>query len=172
MERRALLALISLIRDREPDREKWPATGIPLRLLYERLYAPQPGKPDELQRKYQRQATRRALGRLHPHYITALALGWVNVEDGTLVRWQGGGRRRQSGDGHTVDRPNWKLVGLTRAGIKLAELIERSPESGDLPGYPAVFPDQLRHRPGQGPKDPPGQKMAGVSFCRASMVLV
>ncbi len=56
MERRALLALISLIRDREPDREKWPVTGIPLRLLYERLYVPQPGKPDELQRKYQRQA--------------------------------------------------------------------------------------------------------------------
>ena len=137
MERRALLALISLIRDREPDREKWPATGIPLRLLYERLYVPQPGKPAELQRKYQRQAIRRALGRLHPHYITALALGWVNVEDGTLVRWQGGGRRRQSGDGCTLDRPNWKLVGLTRVGIKRAELLERPPESGDLPATPA-----------------------------------
>ncbi len=132
MERRALLALISLIRDREPDREKWPVTGIPLRVLYERLYVLQPGKPPELQRKYQRQAIRRALGRLHPHYVTALALGWVNVEDGTLVRWQGGGRRRQSGYGGTVDRPNWKLVGLTSAGIQLAELLEKSPESGDL----------------------------------------
>jgi hypothetical protein len=137
-ERRALLALISLIRDREPDRDKWPVTGVPLRLLYERLYVPQPGKPAELQRKYQRQATRRALGRLHPRYVTALALGWVNVEDGTLVRWQGGGRRRQSGHGSALDRPNWKLVGLTSAGIQLAERLEQSPEPGDLRTAPAA----------------------------------
>ncbi len=124
-------------------------------MLYERLYVLQPGKPPELQRKYQRQAIRRALGRLHPHYITALALGWVNVKDGTLVRWQGGGRRRQSGYGCTVDRPNWKLVGLTSAGIQLAELLENSPESGDLrtarppadgPGLPE--PSGTAKRPG------------------------
>jgi hypothetical protein len=125
LERRALLALVSLIRDREPDEDFWTATDIPLRALYERCYHLDPAKSWELQCRNQRQAIRRALGRLHPEYVYALALAWCEVFHSDVIRWQGGGSRAF----RDLDRPTprWRLVGLTDAGIKAALLLEQEP---------------------------------------------
>jgi hypothetical protein len=126
LERRALLALISLIRDREPNPEEWSCTDVPLSALYEHLHTLRPGQSHELQRKYQRQATRRALGRLHrDDLIWPLALAWVSVTDNVVIRWQGGGSRKQDGIPGGIDTPRWKLVGLTAEGVTTALLLER-----------------------------------------------
>jgi len=83
LERRALLALISLIRDREPDRSEWCITDVPLKALYSSLYVLAPDKSYELQCKYQRQAIRRALGRLHEQgWIEATALALASQRQG------------------------------------------------------------------------------------------
>ena len=113
LERRALLALVSPIRDREPDRDFWAGTNVPLSALYESLHVVQPDKSYELQLKYQRQAIRRALGRLHEQgWIEALALAWAYVRDGDVIEWHGGGRRRPSGSAWAArygdKTPNWK----------------------------------------------------------------
>jgi hypothetical protein len=126
LERRALLALISLIRDREPDPDEWQYTYVPLRALHDRLYIPGE-RPWVLERRNQRQATRRALGRLHPDYVCALALGWCEVGSGELVTWQGGGSR-QHYKSVMVDTPRWRLVGLTDIGVKVALLLEQEVE--------------------------------------------
>lgn len=128
LERRALLALVSLIRDRESDPDFWSTTEIPLGVLYERLYVPG-DRPWVLERRNQRQATRRALGRLHPEYVSAMALAWVSVEDEALIRWQGGGSGKHSPDDPPwrpggYDTPRWRLVGLTTDGIKVALELE------------------------------------------------
>lgn len=126
LERKALLALISLIRDREPDPDEWASTDIPLSVLHERCYAIDPGRSWEIQRRNQRQAMRRALGRLHRDgIIEALALAWANVADGQVIRWQGGGSRKSDGLPGGTDTPRWRLVGLTREGVALAEALER-----------------------------------------------
>ncbi len=134
LERRALIALISLIRDREPDRGEWPITYVPLSALYERCYRLDPAKSYELQRRNQRQAMRRALGRLHrAGIIEALALGWVDVRDSEFLRWQGGGSRRSYAvrdDGglsarYGEETPRWRLAGLSDDGIALAEALDR-----------------------------------------------
>ena len=125
LERRALLALISLIRDREPDPDEWSATDIPLSALYGQLYTLAPDKSYELQRKYQRQAVRRALGRLHcDDLIWPLALAWVSVTDNAVMRWQGGGSRKHDGIPGGIDTPRWKLLGLTIWGVKAALALE------------------------------------------------
>ena len=118
LERRLLLALLSLMTETETDPDFWPDTDLPLRRLYDRCYRLDPEKSHELQRRNQRQSMRRALGRLHPEYVYAFALGWVNTEDWMLLRWQGGGTRR---DG--CDTPRWRLVGLTESGIAVAQLL-------------------------------------------------
>jgi hypothetical protein len=130
LERRALLALISLIRDRESDPSEWCCTTVPLAALYERCYVLDPAKSWELQRRNQRQAMRRALGRLHGQgCVDALALAWASVRDGEAVEWHGGGRRSHSGSDYArrygEKTPNWKLVGLSPEGIALALALER-----------------------------------------------
>lgn len=125
LERRLLLALVSLIRDREPDPGEWPRVDVPLRDLYERCYRIEPDKSWELQRRNQRQALRRALGRLHPVYVAATALAWVDVGDEVIRRWQGGGSR-ESRDGFRSATPRWRLVSLTPEGIALAQAVERA----------------------------------------------
>ena len=130
LERRALLALISLIRDRETDPDEWTSTDIPLAALYERLYALDPGQSYELQRKYQRQAIRRALGRLHrDEMVWPVALAWVSVTGEEVIRWQGGGSRKQDGIPGGIDTPRWKLIGLTDVGVKTALALERAQSS-------------------------------------------
>jgi len=64
------------VRDREPDREFWAfTTHVPLSALYGSLCDIEPARSYELQCKYQRQAIRRALGRLHEQgWIEAYAL--------------------------------------------------------------------------------------------------
>lgn len=124
LERRCLLALVSLIRDRESDPDKWEYTEVPLRVLYERLYLPGE-RSYELERRNQRQAQRRALGRLFKQgYIYAYALAWVNLADEQILRWQGGGTPRRHSDGFRMETPRWRMVGLTDIGIKAALLLE------------------------------------------------
>jgi hypothetical protein len=122
LERRLLLALISDIRDREPDPHEWTMVEVPIKRLYERCYDLAPDKSYELQVRSQRQALRRALERLRKlDLVAALALAWVNVSDQVPWRWQGGGKRESRyGDGY----PRWRYVSLTTAGVKTAELLE------------------------------------------------
>jgi hypothetical protein len=103
---------------------------VPLSAVYERMYVIQPGKSYELQCKYQRQAIRRTLGRMHGEgLVEALALAWTTVSDAGWVDWFGGGRRERSSDDYArrygCKTPNWKMVSLTSGGIALAHLIER-----------------------------------------------
>lgn len=126
LERRALLSLVSLIRDCEPDRDFWTTTNIPLRKLYERMYVFAEQRSYDIQTRNQRQAIRRALGRLHPTYVTATALAWVNVADQAVLWWQGGGSRE--GGPRGFDTPRWRMVGLTGEGVQMALLLEK--ESG------------------------------------------
>ncbi|MGH3276589.1 MAG: hypothetical protein ACRDNZ_19960, partial [Streptosporangiaceae bacterium] len=96
-------------------------TDIPLSALYEQIYVSRPDKSYELQRKYQRQAIRRALRRLHADgLVWPLALAWVSVTDNEVIRWQGGGSRKDDGIPGGIDTPRWKLIGLTHEGIALA----------------------------------------------------
>jgi len=126
LERRLLLALLSLMRDRcvdplDPDAGygDWMETDVKLGDLYAACYVIDPDKSWTLQRRNQRQAMRRALGRLSPTYVSAIALAWCEVGTGDLQRWQGGGRPR---DG--IETPNWKMVRLTSDGLRLALLLE------------------------------------------------
>lgn len=131
LERRALVELLSLIRETEPDPDEWSATDIRLKALYDRCYRMHPERSYELQARHQRQAMRRALGRLHKQgYVWAFALGWVNVEDWSLVSWQGGGTRKRDRHGYTETTPRWRIVGLNDTGIKAAELIELEQSGG------------------------------------------
>jgi hypothetical protein len=123
LERRALLTLISLIRDREHDEDEWTCTDIPLRALYERMWVMIPDQSYELQRRNQRQAIRRALGRLHERgLINAIALGWCEVRDAEWIRWQGGGSRKRYYEygGGREGTPRWRMVGLNELGIRIA----------------------------------------------------
>ena len=124
LEARGLLALVSLIRDREPDPDEWSLTFVKLTELYDVLYIPGDG-PHEIERRNQRQAQRRALGRLQRDgFVTPLALAWVNVDDECLWRWQGGGRRRDPDEhGYREDTPRWKLIGVTDDGFRAADLV-------------------------------------------------
>jgi hypothetical protein len=140
LERRALVALVSLMRDRQeppfyatdpPD--TWNAISVPLSALYERCYAmteraPERYDPEHVswqrQRRNERQALRRALGRLHPDYVHATALAWVDVQSGDFLDWQGGGCRKWNQD-YAYRTPNWKKIGLTSVGIKAALLLEQ-----------------------------------------------
>lgn len=124
LERRALLALVSLIRDREPEPDEWQTTDVPLAKLYERLYVAGE-RSYELERRNQRQAQRRALGRLHEQgFISALALGWCFVESAEFLDWQGGGRRQRDPDGFRFSTPRWRRVSLTDSGVKAALALE------------------------------------------------
>jgi hypothetical protein len=101
-----------------------------LPVLYDRCCVLDPAKSYELQRRNQRQALRRALGRLHDQgWIEALALAWADVRGGDFIDWHGGGRRRRSGSDYAArygeKTPNWKAVGLSREGIALAAALER-----------------------------------------------
>jgi hypothetical protein len=129
LERRALLALVSLIRDREPEPEEWTITDFPLRALYDATIVMDPAGSYELQRRNHRQAMRRALGRLHERgFVSALALGWCEVGTGEFIEWQGGGKRQRKPDDCNPrgwPTANWRLVGLTSDGIALALLLER-----------------------------------------------
>jgi hypothetical protein len=79
-----------------------------------------------LQRKYQRQAMRRALGRLHERdLIKVLALAWAFVDDDTIVEWQGGGSRKLHDDGYRERTPRWRRVGLRNNGLRMVALLER-----------------------------------------------
>jgi hypothetical protein len=99
--------------------------------VYERCYVLDPGKSWELQRRNQRQAMRRALGRLERQdLVTALALGWciVGKGGGDFLEWQGGGKRkREPGDWNPRGwpTPNWRLVTLSAEGITMATLLEK-----------------------------------------------
>ena len=105
LERRALVALISLIRDKESDPDEWACTEIRLSDLYDRLYLPG-DRSWGIERRNQRQSQRRALGRLHGEgLINAIALAWVNIEDEQVLRWQGGGKRAVDVDGFRSDTP-------------------------------------------------------------------
>lgn len=134
LERRALLALVSLMRDREPDHlplDNGDAQHcyVPLRDLYDQMYVLQPEKSYELQRKHQRQAIRRALGRMHRDgLVEALALGWCLVRGAEWIGWAGGGRETHRGSDYAwrygEKTPNWKAVSLSETGIKLAMALE------------------------------------------------
>ncbi|MEO3811350.1 hypothetical protein ABGB17_20340 [Sphaerisporangium sp. B11E5] len=118
--------MVSLIRDREPEPDEPPGTWlldwIMLGDLYERCYHFDPDKSYELQRRNQRQAMRRALGRLYKHgYVEALALAWLNIRDGEVMEWQGGGRRVGPYNDKT---PNWRAVSLSTIGLEAALLLE------------------------------------------------
>ena len=118
LERRLLLAMVSLMRDREPygaplDDHSAERNWLRLRDVYEPCYVLKPDQSWELQRRNQRQALRRALGRLHEQgWIEALALAWVIVRGADWVEWHGGGRReRRSSDyafRYGEKTPNWK----------------------------------------------------------------
>jgi hypothetical protein len=97
----------------------WQETDVKLSDLYELCYVIDPDKSWALQRRNQRQSMRRALGRLSPTYVCAFALAWCEVGNGDLIRWQGGGRPR---DG--IETPNWKTVGITADGLRLALLLD------------------------------------------------
>jgi hypothetical protein len=132
LERRILLAAISLIRDRESDPDFYADVDIPLRTLYDRLYVPG-DRPYAIERRNQRQAQRRALERMHKAgLVWPIALAWVSVTDGVVLRWQGGGRRKRRADdppwSRGCDTPRWRLITLTDLGVKLALLLEA--ESG------------------------------------------
>lgn len=127
LEHRALLAVVSLIRDRERDRDEWTCVDVPLSVLYDRLYIPGE-KSYELERRNQRQAQRRALGRLHERgLVAAIALAWVNLEDESIIRWQGGGSKRRDREepAFRSGTPRWRAVGLTEAGIVAALALEQ-----------------------------------------------
>jgi hypothetical protein len=125
LERRLLLAMVSHMRDRMPDFDrKWrtaDADGqlfltdwVPLGEVYERCDG-------------NRQAMRRALGRLHPRYVSAAALAWVNLEDQEILCWQGGGSKKRYGpkDYQTTDTPRWRIVCLTPEGVEAALKLEQ-----------------------------------------------
>jgi hypothetical protein len=124
LERRCLLALISLIRDRTEPGCMYVDTVVPLGALYDELYTPG-GRPYQLERRNQRQAQRRALERLRARgLIDALALAWCDVETGNLHRWQGGGSRKTEADGYVSETPRWRLVGFTLDGLATAMPLE------------------------------------------------
>jgi hypothetical protein len=135
LERRLLLAIVSLMRDREPyglplDHDDAEHHFVSLRDVYEQCYALKPDLSYEIQRRNQRQALRRALGRLHADgWVDALALAWVTVRDQEWLEWQGGGRREHSSSDYARQygdkTPNWKAITLTDVGIKLAAALER-----------------------------------------------
>lgn len=130
LEQRLLLAIVSLMRDREP--QGLPLTDpdaqhvyVRLRDVYDRCYRLDPAKSYELQLRNQRQSLRRALGRMHDQgLVDALALGWCEVRGAEWVEWHGGGRDTHQGSDYTMrygeKTPNWKAVSLSEAGIKLA----------------------------------------------------
>jgi hypothetical protein len=125
------------MRDREPDGlaldNEWAERNwVRLRDVYDRCYIIDPAKSYELQCRNQRQALRRALGRMFKdRLVTALALAWVNVEDHEVLDWYGGGRRERSSSDYAMrygeTTPNWKMIVLTDTGIKMARLIEQEP---------------------------------------------
>lgn len=122
LERRALVALVSLIKDRESDPDEWVITDVRMKELQDACYEVAPAKSWERQRANQRRALRRALDRLHERgLVHATALAWVNVEDEAVLWWQGGGRRKTDSDGYRHGTPRWRLVGLTREGLAVAE---------------------------------------------------
>lgn len=134
MERRALLALVSLIRDRcEYWNGEWQddfySVKITLHEFYRRMIpAYDPNLPNDLQRKsvYQRQAIRRALGRLLDcGFITAIALAWCEVPGGGWIGWQGGGSCKRKGKEFPTETPRWRTVGLDELGFRLALLLEK-----------------------------------------------
>lgn len=139
LERRLLLALVSLMRDSQESHEQvgdayFEYVDIPLRVVYERCYVIDPGKSWELQRRNQRQAMRRTLGRLHRQgIVSAMALGWCSVQQGggEFIEWHGGGKKEHSSsDDYLTKRygcktPNWKTVSLTREGVQLAVILEQ-----------------------------------------------
>ena len=139
LERRLLLAIVSLMRDREPnglpvDHDNAEHHFVNLHAVYGHCYAVKPDLSYEIQRRNQRQALRRALGRLHTDgWVDALALAWVTVRyDEEWLDWQGGGREDRSSSDYArrygEKTPNWKAVTLTDAGIKLALALEREAE--------------------------------------------
>jgi hypothetical protein len=138
MEKRLLVGIISVMRDkirdegRDDDDFEFRATDIGLHSLYERCYHLAGDRSYELQRRNQRQSMRRALGRLHEQgYIGAQALAWVNVADGEIIRWQGGGSLQRDRDGYRHETPRWRLISLTESGLMTARVLEREGETGD-----------------------------------------
>jgi len=120
LERRILVALVSLIRDRTEPGELYVDTDVPLGDLYDRLYVVGP-RSYELERRNQRQAQRRALERLRKRgLVSPLALAWCDVDTGDLIRWQGGGSQKIEPDGYRTATPRWRAIGLTRAGLPAA----------------------------------------------------
>ncbi len=88
-----------------------------------RLLCAGPCQSYEIQRRNQRQAIRRALGRLQKlDIVCALALGWCEVGSGEMLRWQGGGKRTGA---YADPTPNWRTVSLTDLGVKAATALER-----------------------------------------------
>ena len=134
LERRALLALVSLIRDRceywngEWQDDFYHITILP-RELYARMYVLKPDVSYERQTRNQRQAIRRALERLLKQgFISAVALGWCAVKSdglyGEFVRWHGGGSRKRNRNQLWSDEtPRWRMVGLDELGFRLALLL-------------------------------------------------
>jgi hypothetical protein len=138
-ERRVLLALLSVVRDREPDPDEWPSTDVPLPALYDRYEVRQPHKPHsslEFQQRDQRRTMRRALCQLLDEgLISAVALAWRNVESGIniegeqLVRSQEDGPLTHEADDPLWFRaaaaaPRWRTVSLTPAGVAIALALE------------------------------------------------
>jgi hypothetical protein len=124
LERRVLVELVSVIRDREGgDDWDYISLSVPLRTLYERLYIPG-DRPHDVERRNQRQAQRRAMKRLFDDgLIEAVALAWVDVRAEQIIEWQGGGRRKQYKNIH-VGTPRWVEVSLTDTGIAAATALE------------------------------------------------
>ncbi len=124
LQRRILVEMVSLIRDRKSDPDEWTVTDIATGELFERCSSFWQLRPDEsyeIQRRNMRQAFGRALHRLEAReLIAAFALGWVNVRDHELIAWQGGGRRRRYPDGYRERTPRFALVSPTREGLRLA----------------------------------------------------
>jgi hypothetical protein len=127
LERGLLLAIVSLMRDREPggmplDGEWAELHYVKLSDVYERCYQFKPDQSYETQRRNQRQALRRALGRLHKQgWVDALALGWCQVRGAEWVEWYGGGRLERKSSDYAMrygdKTPNWKMVSLSEGGI-------------------------------------------------------
>ncbi len=125
LQRRILVEMVSLIRDREPDPDEWMVTDVATGELFERCSSFWQLRPDEsyeIQRRNMRQAFGRALHRLEARdLISALALAWCDARSGDFIEWQGGGRRRRLENGRRERTSRFALVSPTREGLRVAE---------------------------------------------------
>lgn len=123
LQRRIMVELVSVVRDREPDPEFWPTCHVRTGELFTacRSYWPTDrAAPWVNLERNARQAFGRSLHRLQAaDLIWPLALAYCDVESRDLIRWRGGGSRQRDGSPYGRGTPRYALISPSPAGIAL-----------------------------------------------------